>query len=135
VLYDRPSSIRIRKFDFLRVGKARTIRAGDEKRQTRPAANGRSSTPQLHHQLRPAASGAHACLRLVLELDGEVVARVDPAYRLLHRGTEKADRAQDLLAGDNVFRRPRLRRADESGTRVLLAAEKLLGIAVPRRAN
>jgi hypothetical protein len=49
---------------------------------------------QFHHQFRAPASGvepaaAHGVLRLVLELDGEVVQRVDPHIGLLHRGTEK----------------------------------------------
>ena len=37
----------------------------------------------------PQHPAAHGVLRLVLELDGEVVARVDPHIGLLHRGTEK----------------------------------------------
>ena len=48
------------------------------------------------HQLRnfsinfgPQHPAAHGVLRLVLELDGEVVERVDPHIGLLHRGTEK----------------------------------------------
>ena len=41
----------------------------------------------------PQHPAAHGVLRLVLELDGEVVERVDPHIGLLHRGTEKTDRA------------------------------------------
>src|SRR5258708_32095968 len=37
----------------------------------------------------PQHPAAHGVLRLVLELDGEIVERVDPHIRLLHRGTEK----------------------------------------------
>ncbi len=37
----------------------------------------------------PQHPAAHGVLRLVLELDGEVVRRVDPHIGLLHRGTEK----------------------------------------------
>ena len=37
----------------------------------------------------PQHPAAHGVLRLVLELDGEVVERVDPHIGLLHRGTEK----------------------------------------------
>src|SRR6185436_7094928 len=46
----------------------------------------------------PQHPAAHGVLRLVLELDGEVVERVDPHIGLLHRGTEK-------LAGIEVTRR------------------------------
>ena len=48
----------------------------------------------------PQHPAAHGVLRLVLELDGEVVDRVDPHIGLLHRGTEKLIEAQDLSAGD-----------------------------------
>jgi NADH:ubiquinone oxidoreductase subunit D len=52
----------------------------------------------------PQHPAAHGVLRLVLELDGEVVERVDPHIGLLHRGTE-ADRAQDLPASNSLFDR------------------------------
>ena len=42
----------------------------------------------------PQHPAAHGVLRLVLELDGEVVERVDPHIGLLHRGTEKLIEAQ-----------------------------------------
>jgi NADH:ubiquinone oxidoreductase subunit D len=48
-----------------------------------------AENPQLHHELRAAASGGHGVLRLVLELDGEVIERADPHIGLLHRATEK----------------------------------------------
>ncbi|MEI4896972.1 hypothetical protein Q8G71_37430, partial [Klebsiella pneumoniae] len=49
---------------------------------------------QLEHEAEHAVRGrmvraAHGVLRLVVELDGEVVQRVDPHIGLLHRGTEK----------------------------------------------
>lgn len=37
----------------------------------------------------PQHPAAHGVLRLVLELDGEIIIRADPHNRLLHRGTEK----------------------------------------------
>ena len=43
----------------------------------------RGHAAELHHELRAAASGAHGVLRLVLELDGEVVDRTDPHIGLL----------------------------------------------------
>jgi NADH-quinone oxidoreductase subunit D len=48
-----------------------------------------SDDPQLHINFGPQHPAAHGVLRLVLELDGEVVERVDPHIGLLHRGTEK----------------------------------------------
>ena len=66
----------------------------------------------------PQHPAAHGVLRLVLELDGEVVERVDPHVGLLHRGTEKADRTQDLPAGCSLLRSPRLCRSDEPGARI-----------------
>ncbi len=45
----------------------------------------------------PVHPAAHGVLRLVLELDGEVVERVDPHIGLLHRGTEKLIEAKPYL--------------------------------------
>ena len=45
----------------------------------------------------PQHPAAHGVLRLVLELDGEVVERVDPHIGLLHRGTEKLMEARPYL--------------------------------------
>jgi len=50
-------------------------------------------------------------LRLVLELDGEWFARVDPHIGLLHRGTEKLIEHKTYLQAIPVFRPARLRRA------------------------
>ena len=51
----------------------------------------------------PQHPAAHGVLRLVLELDGEVVERVDPHIGLLHRGTEKLIEAKTYFAGYPVF--------------------------------
>ncbi len=67
----------------------------------------------------PQHPAAHGVLRLILELDGELVERVDPHIGLLHRGTEKLIEAQDLFAGDPLFRPARLRLADVPGACVL----------------
>jgi hypothetical protein len=55
---------------------------GDEKAGSE--ADGDERDPQFHHQFRAPAPAAHGVLRLVLELDGEVVERVDPHIGLLH---------------------------------------------------
>ena len=72
-------------------------------------------------------------LRLVLELDGEVVERVDPHIGLLHRGTEKLIEAQDLPAGMPYFDRLDYVAPMNQEHAFCLAIEKLIGIEVPRR--
>ena len=83
----------------------------------------------------PQHPAAHGVLRLVLELDGEIVERVDPHIGLLHRGTEKLMEARTYL--QNV---PYLDRLDyvapmNQEHAYALAVEKLLGVTVPRRAQ
>ena len=83
----------------------------------------------------PQHPAAHGVLRLVLELDGEVVERVDPHIGLLHRGTEKLMEARTYL--QNV---PYLDRLDyvapmNQEHAYALAVERLLGVTVPRRAQ
>ncbi len=90
------------------------------RRRGRKSDHGRSSSLRnFTINFGPQHPAAHGVLRLVLELDGEVVARVDPHIGLLASRHRKADRAEDLSAGDPVFRPARLCRADESGARVL----------------
>ena len=45
--------------------------------------------PKLTINFGPQHPAAHGVLRLILDLDGEIVTRVDPHIGLLHRGTEK----------------------------------------------
>src|SRR5262245_3771103 len=71
----------------------------------------------------PQHPAAHGVLRLVLELDGEIVERVDPHIGLLHRGTEKLIEYKTYLQGAALFRPPRLRGADESGARLFARSE------------
>ncbi len=81
----------------------------------------------------PQHPAAHGVLRMVLELDGELVERVDPHIGLLHRGTEKLMEARTYL--QNV---PYLDRLDyvapiNQEHAFVLAIERLLGVTVPRR--
>lgn len=83
----------------------------------------------------PQHPAAHGVLRLVLELDGEVIQRADPHIGLLHRATEK-------LAETKTFLQtlPYMDRLDYVSMMVneqayCLAVEKLLGIEVPLRAK
>ena len=83
----------------------------------------------------PQHPAAHGVLRLVLELDGEVVERVDPHIGLLHRGTEKLMEYRTYL--QNV---PYLDRLDyvvpmNQEHAFCMAIEKLLGVEVPIRGS
>ena len=81
----------------------------------------------------PQHPAAHGVLRLVLELDGEVVDRVDPHIGLLHRGTEKLIEAKTYLQAIPYFDRLDYVAPMNQEHAFCLAAEKLLGLAVPRR--
>ena len=83
----------------------------------------------------PQHPAAHGVLRLILELDGEVVVRADPHIGFLHRGTEK-------LAEEHTYLQtlPYLDRLDYISMMCnehayCLSVEKLLGIEVPVRAQ
>jgi NADH-quinone oxidoreductase subunit D len=81
----------------------------------------------------PQHPAAHGVLRLVLELDGEVVLRVDPHIGLLHRGTEKLIEHKTYLQAIPYFDRLDYVAPMNQEHAFCLAAEKLLGIEVPRR--
>jgi len=81
----------------------------------------------------PQHPAAHGVLRLVLELDGEVVARVDPHIGLLHRGTEKLIEQKTYLQAIPYFDRLDYVAPMNQEHAFCLAAERLLGIEVPRR--
>src|ERR1700680_2456192 len=83
----------------------------------------------------PQHPAAHGVLRLVLELDGEVVERVDPHIGLLHRGTEKLIEQKTYLQAIPYFDRLDYVAPMNQEHAFCLAAEKLLGLAVPRRAQ
>ncbi|WP_332060896.1 NADH-quinone oxidoreductase subunit D [Bartonella sp. CB74] len=81
----------------------------------------------------PQHPAAHGVLRMVLELDGEVVERVDPHIGLLHRGTEKLMETKTYLqAGPYLDRLDYVAPMNQEHAFVL-AIEKLLGIEVPKR--
>ncbi len=81
----------------------------------------------------PQHPAAHGVLRLVLELDGEVVERVDPHIGLLHRGTEKLIEAKTFLQALPYFDRLDYVAPMNQEHAYCLAIEKLLGITVPKR--
>jgi NADH-quinone oxidoreductase subunit D len=83
----------------------------------------------------PQHPAAHGVLRLVLELDGEVIQRADPHIGLLHRGTEKL--AESKPYNQSIGYMDRLdyvsMMCNEHG--YVLAIERLLGIQAPERAQ
>jgi NADH-quinone oxidoreductase subunit D len=81
----------------------------------------------------PVHPSAHGVLRLILELDGEIVERVDPHIGLLHRGTEKLIEAKTYLQALPYFDRLDYVAPMNQEHAWALAIEKLLGIEVPRR--
>ena len=83
----------------------------------------------------PQHPAAHGVLRLVLELDGEVVTRVDPHIGLLHRGTEKLIEYKTYLQAVPYFDRLDYVAPINQEHAFALAVEKLLGIEIPRRAQ
>src|SRR5499425_1490199 len=83
----------------------------------------------------PQHPAAHGVLRLVLELDGEVVERVDPHIGLLHRGTEKLIEYKIYQQAIPYFDRLDYVAPMNQEHAFCLAVEKLLGLAVPRRAQ
>ena len=81
----------------------------------------------------PQHPAAHGVLRLVLELDGEIVRRVDPHIGLLHRGTEKLIEFKTYLQALPYFDRLDYVAPMNQEHAFCLAAEKLLKITVPPR--
>ena len=81
----------------------------------------------------PQHPAAHGVLRLVLELDGEVVERADPHIGLLHRGTEKLIESKTYLQALPYFDRLDYVAPMNQEHAFCLAAEKLLNLTVPIR--
>ncbi len=83
----------------------------------------------------PQHPAAHGVLRLILEMDGEVVERADPHIGLLHRGTEKLIEHKTYTQALPYFDRLDYVSPMASEHGFSLAVEKLLGIAPPPRAQ
>ena len=81
----------------------------------------------------PQHPAAHGVLRLVLEMDGEVVHRADPHIGLLHRGTEKLIEHKTYLQAVPYFDRLDYVSPMSQEHAYALAVEKLLAIEVPER--
>jgi len=81
----------------------------------------------------PQHPAAHGVLRLVLEMDGEVIERADPHIGLLHRGTEKLIEHKTYIQSVPYFDRLDYVSPQNQEHAFVLAIEKLRGIEVPAR--
>jgi len=83
----------------------------------------------------PQHPSAHGVLRLVLEMDGEIIVRADPHVGLLHRGTEKLIEHKTYLQSVPYFDRLDYVAPQNQEHAFVLAVEKLLQLEVPPRAQ
>ena len=83
----------------------------------------------------PQHPAAHGVLRLVLELDGEVIERADPHIGLLHRGTEKLAENRTYLQSVPYMDRLDYVSMMSNEHAYVMAIEKMLGLEVPVRAQ
>ena len=81
----------------------------------------------------PQHPAAHGVLRMVMEMDGEIVERIDPHIGLLHRGTEKLIEYKTYLQAMPYFDRLDYVAPMCQEHAFVLGGEKLLGITPPRR--
>jgi NADH-quinone oxidoreductase subunit D len=98
-------------------------------------ATGETKIRKFNLNFGPQHPAAHGVLRLVLELDGEVVERVDPHIGLLHRGTEKLMEARTYLQNIPYFDRLDYVAPMNQEHAFCLAIEKLTGVDVPLRGS
>lgn len=83
----------------------------------------------------PQHPAAHGVLRLILDLDGEIVERADPHIGFLHRGTEKLIEHKTYLQAIPYFDRLDYVSPMNQEHAFVLAVEKLLNLPVPKRAQ
>ena len=89
----------------------------------------------LNLNFGPQHPAAHGVLRLILELDGEIVEHADPHIGLLHRGTEKLIENKTYLQALPYFDRLDYVAPMNQEHAFALAVEKILNIEVPIRAQ
>ncbi len=99
------------------------------------AATGEQQIRNFNINFGPQHPAAHGVLRLVLELDGEIVERCDPHIGLLHRGTEKLMESRTYLQNLPYFDRLDYVAPMNQEHAWCLAIEKLTKTEVPRRAS
>ena len=92
-------------------------------------------TKTMNLNFGPQHPAAHGVLRLILELDGEVVEKADPHIGLLHRGTEKLIEHKTYIQAVPYFDRLDYVAPMNQEHAFALAIEKILKISVPIRAQ
>ena len=107
----------------------------DGSRNFEEALTGEQKIRNFNINFGPQHPAAHGVLRLVLELDGEIVERCDPHIGLLHRGTEKLMESRTYLQNLPYFDRLDYVAPMNQEHAWCLAIEKLTGVQVPRRAS
>ena len=90
---------------------------------------------KFHLNFGPQHPAAHGVLRMILEMDGEIVTRVDPHIGLLHRGTEKLIEHKTYLQAVPYFDRLDYVAPMNQEHAYALAVERLLGLEIPIRAQ
>ena len=103
--------------------------------EAREALPGEQRIRNFNINFGPQHPAAHGVLRLVLELDGEIVDRCDPHIGLLHRGTEKLMESRTYLQNLPYFDRLDYVAPMNQEHAWCLAIERLTGTDVPRRAS
>ncbi|WP_312529978.1 NADH-quinone oxidoreductase subunit D [Paracoccus sp. (in: a-proteobacteria)] len=99
------------------------------------ALTGEQSIRNFNINFGPQHPAAHGVLRMVLELDGEIVERADPHIGLLHRGTEKLMESRTYLQNLPYFDRLDYVAPMNQEHAWCLAIERLTGTTIPRRAS
>ena len=92
-------------------------------------------TKTLNLNFGPQHPAAHGVLRLILQLDGEVVEKADPHIGLLHRGTEKLIENKTYIQAIPYFDRLDYVAPMNQEHAFALAVEKILNVEVPTRAK
>src|SRR3954466_5594262 len=95
--------------------------------------DGETKIRRFNINFGPQHPAAHGVLRMVLELDGEVVERVDPHIGLLHRGTEKLMEARPYAQTIPYFDRLDYVAPMNQEHAYVMALERLMGVEVPIR--
>ena len=111
------------------------IRANAYDDGTQDILTGEQKIRNFNINFGPQHPAAHGVLRLVLELDGEIVERCDPHIGLLHRGTEKLMESRTYLQNLPYFDRLDYVAPMNQEHAWCLAIERLTGTVVPRRAS
>jgi NADH-quinone oxidoreductase subunit D len=154
VVYEPVKSVEWRNWDFLSPWEGAepgfaALLPGDEKAPKMTGSNapaeatdffapehpGETPVRKFNINFGPQHPAAHGVLRLVLELDGEVVERVDPHIGLLHRGTEKLMEARPYQQTIPYMDRLDYVAPMNQEHAYCLAIEKLLGVEAPYRAQ